>query len=102
MDNLLQSRLGAVKLAVAVGVAYFLMARLGVALTPYAGLGFSWPAAGIAAGALIVLGPAARLPVAIGVAFGSIASSLMLGRSAWLSPSPSASSMLASLLSLLG
>ena len=91
-----------VAIALAIGIAYYLAARLGVALTSHAGLAFSWPAAGIATGALILLGPAARLSVAIGVAFGSIASSLMLGRSAWLSPSPSASSMLASLLSLLG
>jgi PAS domain S-box-containing protein len=70
--------------ALAIGTAYYLAARLGVALTSHAGLAFSWPAAGIAIGALIVLGPAARLPVAIGVAFGSIACSLMVGRSPWL------------------
>jgi PAS domain S-box-containing protein len=65
-------------------VAYFLAARLGLALTSHAGLAFFWPAAGIATGALIVLGPAARLPVAIAVAFGSIACSLTVGRSPWL------------------
>src|SRR5262245_53285698 len=65
-------------------VAYFLAARLGLALTSHAGLAFFWPAAGIATGALIVLGPAARLPVAIAVAFASIACSLTVGGSPWL------------------
>jgi PAS domain S-box-containing protein len=67
--------------AIAIGIAYFLAARLGLALTSHAGLAFFWPAAGIATGALIVFGPAARLPVAVGVAFASIVSSLTVGRS---------------------
>jgi PAS domain S-box-containing protein len=67
--------------AMAIGIAYFLAARFGLALTPHAGLAFFWPAAGIATGALIVFGPASRLPVALGVAFASIASSLTVGRS---------------------
>jgi hypothetical protein len=33
-------QLGAVKLAVAIGIAYFLAARLGLALTSHAGLAF--------------------------------------------------------------
>jgi len=53
-----------------IAIAYFFAARLGLALQSHAGLAFFWPAAGMATGALIVLGPAARLPVAIGVAFG--------------------------------
>jgi integral membrane sensor domain MASE1 len=67
-----------------IGIAYFLAARLGLALTSHAGLAFFWPAAGIATGALIVRGPAARLPVALGVALGSIACSLTVGRNPWL------------------
>jgi hypothetical protein len=47
-----------VKLVVAVGIAYFLVARLGLALrTNPAGVAFFWPAAGVAVGALVVLGP---------------------------------------------
>jgi MASE1 len=76
--------LGAVELGVAIGIAYFLAARFGLALTSYAGLAFFWPAAGIVTGALIVLGPAARVPVAIAVTLASIACSLTVGRSPWL------------------
>src|SRR5262245_8756706 len=67
-----------------IAVAYFLAARLGLALKSHAGLAFFWPAAGIATGALIVLGRAARLPVAIAVAFASIACSFSVGRGSWL------------------
>jgi PAS domain S-box-containing protein len=52
-----------------------------LALKSHAGLAFFWPAGGIAIGALIVLGPAARLPVTLGMVFGSIACSLTVGRS---------------------
>jgi PAS domain S-box-containing protein len=81
--NLNHSWLGAVELAVAIGIAYFLAARLGLVLTSQAGLAFFWPAAGIATGTLIVLGPATRLPVAIAVTFASVACSLTVGRSIW-------------------
>ncbi|MFZ1106263.1 MAG: hypothetical protein WAN86_25945, partial [Hyphomicrobiaceae bacterium] len=51
-----------------VGMAYFLAARLSMALlTMPDGVAAFWPAAGIAAGAMIALGPAGRLPVAIAV-----------------------------------
>jgi PAS domain S-box-containing protein len=58
----------AVGVVLTVGVAYFLAAKLGVALlrTPDGVAGF-WPAAGIAAGVIVALGPAVRVPVAIGV-----------------------------------
>ena len=59
-----QSWLGVVKIAVATGVAYFLAGRLGLALRAEPGVAVFWPAAGIAIGALIALGPSARLPVA--------------------------------------
>ena len=60
-------RLNAVTLAVAVGVAYFLAARLSVALlTKPDGVAVFWPAAGVAAGVMIALGPSAWLPVAAG------------------------------------
>ena len=54
-------------LAIAVGVAYFLSARLSlVLLTKPDGVAVFWPAAGVAAGVLIALGLAARLPVVAG------------------------------------
>ena len=83
-DKLHQSWLGAVELAVSVGVAYFLAARLGLALRAQVGVAIFWPAAGIATGVLIALGPAARLPVTIGVAVASMASGLQIGRNPWL------------------
>jgi PAS domain S-box-containing protein len=56
-----------IALAAAVGVAYFLAAQLSLALlTKPDGVAVFWPAAGIAAGALIVRGPRARWPVAAG------------------------------------
>ena len=79
-----QSWLGVVKLAIAIGVTYFLAARFGLALRAQVGVAIFWPAAGIGVGALIALGPAARLPVAIGVALATIGSSLTIGRNAWL------------------
>ena len=84
-DNLTHSWVGAVELAIAIGVTYFLAARFGLALRAQPGVAIFWPAAGIAVGALIALGPIARLPVAAGVAVASIASSVMIGRSPWLS-----------------
>ena len=78
------SWLGVVKLAVAIGVTYFLAARLGLALRAEPGVAVFWPAAGIAVGALIALGPSARLPVAAAVVVATIACSLMIGRNAWL------------------
>jgi PAS domain S-box-containing protein len=74
----------AFKLTVTIGIAYFLAARLGLALRGQVGVAIFWPAAGIAAGALIALGPPARLPVAIAVAFASLASSLTVNRNLWL------------------
>jgi PAS domain S-box-containing protein len=69
---------GAIGLAVAVGIAYFLAARLSLALlTKPGGVAVFWPAAGVAAGILIVLGPAARLPVAAGAICATIAANLL-------------------------
>ena len=76
---------GGVKLAVATGIAYFLAGRLGLALRDGPGLAVFWPAAGIAVGASIALGPRTRLPVAASVFFASAACSLTIGRNAWLS-----------------
>src|SRR5262249_33467420 len=55
-------------LAIAVAVAYFLAARLSLALlTRPDGVAVFWPAAGASAGVLIAFGPRIRLPVATGV-----------------------------------
>ena len=66
-------RATAIGLAVTVGIGYFLAVRLSLALlrTPD-GVAVFWPAAGIAAGALVALGPSARVPVAVGVTVASI------------------------------
>src|SRR4029453_7555291 len=83
-DNLKHSWLGAVELAIAIGVTYFLVARFGLTLRAQAGVAIFWPAAGIGVGALIALGPTARLPVAVGVALATIGSSFTIGRNVWL------------------
>lgn len=67
-DQDLLSWVESVGLAVAVAVTYYLAAQLSLALlTEPDGVAVFWPAAGIAAGSLIALGPKARLPVAVGV-----------------------------------
>ena len=56
-----------------VAVAYFLAARLGLALRPEpAHMAVFWPASGIAAGILIIAGQRAGLAVGMGVMVGSI------------------------------
>jgi PAS domain S-box-containing protein len=73
-----------------IGIAYFLASRFGMFLRDEpGGLAVFSPAAGIATGALIALGSAARLPVASAVVCATIACSLiecslMMGRSPWL------------------
>jgi PAS domain S-box-containing protein len=76
-----QSWLGAVGLFVVVGIAYFLAARVGLVLGVSQGVPIFWPAAGIAVGAFITLGPNARLPVAVAVVAATIASGILIGRS---------------------
>ena len=67
-----------VVLAVAVGIAYFLAARLSLALlTKPDGVAVFWPASGVAAGVLIALGPSARVPVAIGAMVATIVANLL-------------------------
>jgi signal transduction histidine kinase len=71
-------------LAVAVGIAYFLAARLSLALlTKPEGVAVFWPAAGVAAGVLIALGPAARWPVATGAMAATIVANLLGDRNLW-------------------
>jgi integral membrane sensor domain MASE1 len=74
----------ALGLATAVGIAYFLAARLRLALLAKPdGVAVLWPAAGVSSGVLIVLGRAARLPVAGGVIVAAIIANLMGDRSIW-------------------
>jgi PAS domain S-box-containing protein len=75
------SLLRAVGLAVAVGLAYFLAARVGVFLGVSQGVPIFWPAAGIAVGAFITLGPNGRLPVAVAIIAANFASGMLAGRS---------------------
>jgi signal transduction histidine kinase len=75
---------GAIGLAVAVGIAYFVAARLSLALlTKPEGVAVFWPAAGVSAGTLIALGSRARWPVVIGTMAATIAANLFGDRNLW-------------------
>jgi len=65
-------------LAIAVGSAYFLVARLslGLLMKPD-GVAVFWPAAGISSGVLIALGARARAFVALGAVIGTIPANLL-------------------------
>src|SRR5262249_16482241 len=73
-----------VKLAGGLGVVYFLAARLGFFLRAEPRGAVFWPAAGIAAGALIALGPSARLAIATAAFTATLTLNLVVGRSPWL------------------
>jgi PAS domain S-box-containing protein len=64
-------------LAVLVGGIYILAAKLSLALLTPEGVAVFWPAAGVAAGALITAGPRARWPVVIGTMVATIVANLM-------------------------
>jgi signal transduction histidine kinase len=69
---------GSIGLAVAVGIVYFVAARLGLALlTKPEGVAVFWPAAGVSAGVLIALGPRALWPVVFGTMAGTITANLL-------------------------
>ena len=71
-------------LAVAVGIAYFLAARLSLyLLTKPDGVAVFWPAAGVSSGVLIALGRDARWPVAAGTMVATIVANLMGDRNVW-------------------
>jgi signal transduction histidine kinase len=71
---------GSIELAIAVGVAYFLAARLSLALiTKPDGVAVFWPAAGVASGVLIALGPGALVPVAAGAIGATCVAHLLAG-----------------------
>src|SRR4029453_5571427 len=68
---------GPIGLAVAVGIVYFVAARLSLALlTKPEGVAVFWPAAGVSAGALIALGSRARWPVVVGTMAATIMANL--------------------------
>jgi len=65
-------------ITVAVGIAYFLAARLSLALLEKPdGVAVFWPTAGVASGALIVAGSVARWPVIAGVMAATIVANLL-------------------------
>ena len=69
---------GSIGLAVAVGVVYFVAARLSLALlTKPEGVAVFWPAAGVSAGVLIALGSRARWPVVAGTMAATIVANLL-------------------------
>jgi signal transduction histidine kinase len=75
---------GPMGLAVAVGIAYFIAARLSLALlTKPEGVAVFWPAAGVSAGVLIALGSRARWPVVSGTMAATIAANLLGDRNLW-------------------
>jgi signal transduction histidine kinase len=77
---------GSVVLAIAVAIAYFLAARLSFFLvTKPDDVAAFWPAAGVAAGVLIAVGPGKRLPVAAGTIAASIPANLIGNWSLWTS-----------------
>jgi hypothetical protein len=55
-------------------------ARLGLVFLAKPGLAVFWPAAGIAVGALIALGPNARLPVTVAVVVATVVANITIGR----------------------
>jgi signal transduction histidine kinase len=75
---------GWIALAVAVGIVYFLAARLSLALlTKPEGVAVFWPAAGVSAGVLIAFGSRARWPVVVGTMAATIAANLFGDRNLW-------------------
>ncbi len=73
----MRQRVHPLVLTVAVGVAYFVAARLSLLLMTQPGVAVFWPAAGVASGTLIALGRTARWPVAVGVIAATITTNLM-------------------------
>src|SRR5215468_1186066 len=69
--------LSAISLAAVVAGVYVLSARLSLALLTPDGVAVFWPAAGVAAGALIALGPSARWAVVAGTMIATIVANLL-------------------------
>jgi PAS domain S-box-containing protein len=65
-------------ITIAVGIAFFLAARLSLALLDKAdGVAVFWPAAGVASGILVAFGSTVRWPVVIGVVAATFAANLL-------------------------
>jgi signal transduction histidine kinase len=85
--NLIRRWAGYIGLTIAVGLAYFLTAELGLGL--YGQTNFVsvfWPGFGLSAGVLIALGPRARWQVATGVIVAILVAHLIIGDPRWLGP----------------
>jgi signal transduction histidine kinase len=79
-----QSWINSVGLAIAVGVAYFLAARLSLfLLTKPDGVAVFWPAAGVSSGVLIGLGSRALWPVIAGTMAATLVANLLGDRNVW-------------------
>jgi signal transduction histidine kinase len=79
-----QRWVGSVGLTIAVGISYFLAAQLSLALlTKPDDVAVFWPAAGVAAGILIALGPSARLPVVAGTIVASFPANFFAYGTIW-------------------
>jgi signal transduction histidine kinase len=73
-----------VLLALAVGITYFLASELSFFLrTKPDGVAWFWPAAGVAVGVLIAIGPRARLPVVVGTIAASVPANVVGNWSLW-------------------
>jgi signal transduction histidine kinase len=80
----LMRRLGPIGLTVAIGIVYFVAARLSLGLlTKPEGVAVFWPAAGVSAGVLIALGARARWPVIIGTMIATIVANVLGDRNLW-------------------
>jgi PAS domain S-box-containing protein len=84
--DLILSRISAIGLTVAVGVAYFFAAELSISLLSKSeGLATFWLAGGVSTGVLIARGQSAKLPVAGGTIVATILASVMVNRNIWVS-----------------
>jgi signal transduction histidine kinase len=82
-NDLARRSLNSIGLAAAVGLAYFLAARLSVGLLLEEGVAVFWPAAGVSSGVLIALGPRARRPVAVGVTAATVTIHQLIADPLW-------------------
>jgi PAS domain S-box-containing protein len=70
-------------IAVVVGCVYMLSANMSLALLTPDGVAVFWPAAGVAAGTLIAIGPSVRWPVVVGTMVATITANLLGDRNLW-------------------
>jgi len=76
--------IGAIGLALGVGILYFFAAQLSLELLVYHdGFVAFWLAAGLSAGLLIAIGPSARLPITAGVMAATMTANIVNDRNVW-------------------